>query len=135
MGENKYSNFFGGNYSNSYGAQPTAAEIAAELAKINPTLVTTPAPNTSYVKNPFTEMQLNGQQQRVASLGWQNPNYRQYLAKISGYGNQEKSAAIANGLAGYNGGRTAYNPTVNNGMGGKSVPAGSLLGKSGSGGK
>lgn len=65
---------------------PTAAQIAAELARINPTLVSAAPRSTSYQANPFTARQLSQLSQQNGLLSAQNPQYQQYLAKMAGYG-------------------------------------------------
>jgi len=67
-------------------APASAAQIAAELAKINPTLTgaTKPTP-INYKPNPFTIGQLN-QFSQARGLMQSNPYAQQYLNKMNAYG-------------------------------------------------
>lgn len=64
----------------------SAADIAAELARINPTLIKSTPRTTAYKPNPFTAQQLAQFQPQQGLLSAQNPIYQQYLAKMAGYG-------------------------------------------------
>ena len=64
----------------------SAADIAAELAKINPTLIKQSPRSTSFTPNPVTARQLAQFQPQQGLLSAQNPIYQQYLAKMAGYG-------------------------------------------------
>ena len=78
------SQFFNNNNINS--KQPTAAQIAAEMAKINPTLIKSAPRSTAYNPNPSTMQQLAQFQPQQGFLSAQNPIYQQYLAKMGQYG-------------------------------------------------
>lgn len=65
---------------------PSAANIAAELAKVNPALIKGAPRTTAYKINPYTQAQLGQFAQQQSLLGAQNPQYQQYLAKMAGYG-------------------------------------------------
>lgn len=64
--------------------QPTAAQIAAEIAKINPTLISSAPTPITYTPNQYTQGQLAqfNQPQGMQS----SPYYQQYLNKMSGMG-------------------------------------------------
>ena len=64
----------------------TAAQIAAEMAKINPTLIKSAPRSTAYNPNPFTMQQLAQFQPQQGLLSAQNPIYQQYLQKMGQYG-------------------------------------------------
>jgi hypothetical protein len=66
--------------------QASAADIAAELAKINPTLIKGTPRSTGYKVNPFTQQQLAQFAPQQGLLSAQNPIYQQYLNKMAGYG-------------------------------------------------
>jgi hypothetical protein len=69
-----------------YSGSASAASIAAELAKINPTLISQGARSTAYTPNAFTSRQLAQFQPQQGLLSAQNPIYQQYLAKMGQYG-------------------------------------------------
>lgn len=87
-GMNNFSWGIGGpGYNTNSSSSPTAAQIAAELAKINPTIAKWTPRTTAYKANPYTAQQLaqfNAPQQGLLSA--QSPQYQQYLAKMAGYG-------------------------------------------------
>lgn len=64
----------------------SAASIAAELAKINPTLIKQAPRSTAFTPNPVTARQLAQFQPQQGLLSAQNPIYQQYLQKMAGYG-------------------------------------------------
>lgn len=64
----------------------SAVDIAAELAKLNPTLIKNTPRATAYKINPYTAQQLAQVNQQQGLLSAQNPQYQQYLAKMAGYG-------------------------------------------------
>jgi hypothetical protein len=73
-------------YRPSTGSTASAANIAAELAKLNPTLIKGTPRSTAYTPNPFTMQQLAQFQPQQGLLSAQNPIYQQYLAKMGQYG-------------------------------------------------
>jgi len=75
----------GFNYGGFNNNQPvSAAQIAAELAKINPTLIKGAPLSTAYTPNPYTQNQLAQFNQPQGVQG--NPFYQQYLNKMNGMG-------------------------------------------------
>jgi hypothetical protein len=73
-------------YSPNTGTSASAANIAKELAKINPTLIKSAPRSTAYNPNPFTMQQLAQFQPQQGLLSAQNPIYQQYLQKMGQYG-------------------------------------------------
>jgi hypothetical protein len=72
--------------SNNVGGTASAAAIAAELAKINPSLIKSAPRSTAYTPNPYTARQLAQFQPQQGLLSAQNPIYQQYLTKMGQYG-------------------------------------------------
>jgi hypothetical protein len=73
-------------YRPNIGSTASAADIAAELAKINPSLVRQTPRSTAFTPNPITARQLAQFQPQQGLLSAQNPIYQQYLAKMGQYG-------------------------------------------------